>query len=346
MARAAVVILNHNGAHHLQQFLPSVLANSAGADIMVADNGSGDGSLELLRTRFPEVKIIAFPVNYGFCEGYNRALEQVEATLCVLLNSDVEVPAGWLGPVLELFDRDARLAAAQPKIRAYRQPETFEYAGAAGGWIDALGYPFCRGRLLGALERDDGQYDDTEQVFWASGACMFVRTDLFRSSGGFDPHFFAHMEEIDLCWRLQNSGYRIAATGHSAVYHLGGGTLAAGHPRKTYLNFRNGFMLLVKNLPAGEMLWKLPVRTVLDLLSALVFAAGGRFGHAAMVLRAQFFVWTRFFSILRRRRGPHLPSHRLKGVARRVLLFDYYARGIRRFSALGLSNTRADSAGF
>lgn len=346
MARVAVVILNHNGAHHLQQFLPSVLANSAMADIIVADNGSNDGSLELLRTRFPEVKTIAFPVNYGFCGGYNRALEQVEAPLCVLLNSDVEVPADWLAPVLELFDRDALLAAVQPKIRSYRQPELFEYAGAAGGWIDALGYPFCRGRLLEALERDDGQYDDTAQVFWASGACMFIRTDLFRTAGGFDPHFFAHMEEIDLCWRLQNSGYRIAATGRSAVFHLGGGTLAAGHPRKTYLNFRNGTMLLIKNLPAGELFWKLPLRAVLDFLSALVYAAGGRFGHAAMVLRAQFFIWTRFFSILKRRRGKHLPSQRLTGVARRLLLFDYYARRIRRFRDLGLSSTRADSAGF
>jgi len=246
----AVVILNYNGRTYLERFLPSVLRSTyPRLEVVVADNRSTDGSLDFLRTQHPSVRILANPSNEGFAQGYNTALAQVSAEISVLLNSDVEVEPGWIEPVVALMAGDERIAACQPKILDWNAPDRFEYAGAAGGWIDSFGYPFSRGRVFDTCERDTGQYDDPAPVFWATGAAMFVRTAVFLAHGGFDPYFFAHQEEIDLCWRLQRAGYRIYACPASVVRHVGGGTLPQGNPRKTYLNFRNNLVMLWKNLP-------------------------------------------------------------------------------------------------
>ena len=244
--KVAVVILNWNGAALLQRFLPSVCAHTPAhlADIVVADNGSTDNSVELLAREFPQVLLLPFPRNYGFAEGYNRALDELDYEYTVLLNSDVEVTAHWLEPLLEFVESHPDVAACQPKIRSLREPEKFEYAGAAGGFIDRYGYPFCRGRLFGTLETDCGQYDDPLDIFWASGAALFVRTAVYREVGGLDPGFFAHMEEIDLCWRIHLAGYRIAVVPQSRVHHQGGASLDAANPQKTYLNFRNNLLML------------------------------------------------------------------------------------------------------
>jgi len=283
----AVVILNFNGAQLLQQFLPVVIRHSGTAQIIVADNASTDNSLTLLHQSFPQVKVIALDKNYGYSGGYNRALAQVNTEYAVLLNSDVEVTESWLQPLIHLMDADSSIAAVQPKIRSFHQREYFEYAGAGGGFMDALGYPFCRGRIFNFLEKDTGQYNDTREVGWASGACLMLRTSVFRKLGGLDETFFAHMEEIDLCWRMVRSGYKVYYCGSSTVYHVGAGTLAYGHPRKVYLNFRNNLRLLMYHLPPLQLVWKLPLRLVLDWLAAIRFAGQGNFNSASAVLRAQ-----------------------------------------------------------
>ncbi|MBE5032846.1 glycosyltransferase family 2 protein [Gallalistipes aquisgranensis] len=282
-----VVILNWNGEEHLRRFLPSVVdATPAEAEIVVADNGSTDGSLVLLRERFPGVTLLLLDRNYGYAEGYNRALAQLEADYFVLLNSDVETPRGWLGPLVERMESDPSIVALAPKLLAYGDRGRFEYAGASGGFLDMLGYPFCRGRILSTLERDEGQYDTAREVFWASGACMVVRAGMFRELGGFDGKFFAHMEEIDLCWRAQLRGYRVWIEPRSRVWHLGGGTLPNNTPRKIYLNYRNNLAMLYKNLPAGRVEAILFLRMVLDGLSALVFLLQGRPDFFREVFRA------------------------------------------------------------
>jgi GT2 family glycosyltransferase len=274
MTRVAVVILNYNGRHLLEKFLPSVVRFTPGAQVIVADNGSSDDSLDFLRATFPDVGIIAIATNLGFCGGYNYALKKVQAEYTVLLNSDVEVTERWADPVIRILDEQKDVAAAQPKILSYNQRDRFEYAGAAGGYVDALGYPFCRGRIFDFIEKDTHQYDDTRPVFWATGACLFVRTDLFNKLGGFDEDFFAHMEEIDLCWRLKRSQYRVFYVAESIIYHIGGATLASGSSRKVYFNFRNGLYLVIKHLPGPELIWKLPVRVMLDWVAAFVFLFG------------------------------------------------------------------------
>ncbi len=286
MSRVAVVILNYNGEKFLQQFLPFVLQYSQGTAIVVADNASTDTSVSILRQQFPTVRLLQLEQNYGFCGGYNRALKQVEADYYVLLNSDVEVTAHWLEPMLALMESNGRIGAVQPKIRAYHQRSHFEYAGAGGGFIDLLAYPFCRGRIFDAVEMDEGQYNDDREIFWATGACMLVRSEVYHKLGGLDEDFFAHMEEIDLCWRMKRSGYTIYYAGNSTVYHVGGGTLSKINPRKTYLNFRNGLALMVKNLPWSSLGWKLPLRMALDLVAALRFVVQGQLDHAGAVLRA------------------------------------------------------------
>jgi GT2 family glycosyltransferase len=283
----AVVILNFNGAQLLQQFLPVVIRHSGTAQIIVADNASTDNSLTLLHQSFPQVKVIALDKNYGYSGGYNRALAQVNTEYAVLLNSDVEVTESWLQPLIHLMDADSSIAAVQPKIRSFHQREYFEYAGAGGGFMDALGYPFCRGRIFNFLEKDTGQYNDTREVGWASGACLMLRTSVFRKLGGLDETFFAHMEEIDLCWRMVRSGYKVYYCGSSTVYHVGAGTLAYGHPRKVYLNFRNNLRLLMYHLPPLQLVWKLPLRLVLDWLAAIRFAGQGNCSSAAALFRAQ-----------------------------------------------------------
>lgn len=286
MMHIAVVILNYNGEKLLRQFLPSVLANSGDASVIVADNGSTDQSVALLEKEFPTVTIIRLEDNYGFCKGYNKALQQVTADIYILLNSDVAVTPDWLTPLRDLFVHDADIDAVQPKILSYRERTRFEYAGAGGGFIDALGYPFCRGRLFDYVEEDHGQYNDERPIFWATGACLAIRATTYHELGGLDEDFFAHMEEIDLCWRIHRTGHKVYYTGKSTVYHLGAGTLAYNSPRKIFLNFRNNLVMLLKHYGTGELMWKLPVRFMLDWLAALVFLLKGEAGSARAVFQA------------------------------------------------------------
>ncbi len=323
----AVVILNYNGAHLLQQFLPGVIKHSPQAQIVVADNASTDESREVVLKNFPAVKLIALDKNYGFSGGYNRALQQIDATYCVLLNSDVDVTEGWLQPMVELLDKHPDIAAVQPKILACNNREFFEYAGAGGGFLDALGYPFCRGRLFDYLEKDTGQYNDTRQVFWTSGACMMVRTSVYKDLGGLDEDFFAHMEEIDLCWRIMRANKKAYYTGSSVVYHVGAGTLAYGHPRKIYLNFLNNLRLLVYHLPTCELAWKLPMRITLDWVAALRFLFQGKTGAFAAVFKAHGNLAKHFKSVLRKRQHwkTRLPF-RAEMMYKGLIVWDYFIR--------------------
>lgn len=287
--RCSVVILNWNGAEMLRRYLPSVVSTVTGSDdeVVVADNGSTDDSVALVRSAFPSVRVITLDKNYGFAEGYNRALSEIHSTYTVLLNSDVEVTENWLHPLLSYMDQHSEVAACQPKIRSWLHREKFEHAGAAGGYIDRLGYPYCRGRVLQNVETDNGQYDTIADIFWASGACMCVRTDVYKINGGLDADFFAHMEEIDLCWRLQCRGYHIACVPQSVVYHLGGGALNYESPRKTYLNFRNNLLMLYKNLPDKNLHGVLRWRWVLDYLAALHLLLTGKLRNAVAVYQAR-----------------------------------------------------------
>jgi GT2 family glycosyltransferase len=268
----AVVILNWNGEKLFDTFLPSVLQNSAteNIEIIVADNASSDHSVEHIRKNYPSVKIISLESNYGFAEGYNQTLKKLKADYFVLLNSDVKVTPNWIESCIAIFEADKTIAAVQPKILSYNEPENFEYAGAGGGFIDKFGYPFCRGRILNRIERDSGQYNHKSPIFWASGACMFVRAEAFKTAGGFDGDFWAHMEEIDLCWRMKSRGYKIVYQPESVVYHLGGGTLSYGSPRKIYLNFRNNLFMLFKNLPKHQFKRIFLARMILDGVLSLI----------------------------------------------------------------------------
>ena len=284
---AEIVILNWNGLGHLQRFLPGVVAASPeGVGVTVADNGSTDGSVAWVARNFPAVRLIRFDRNYGFAEGYNRALELLDAELCVLLNSDVETPRGWLEPILREMKEHSDVAAAAPKLRSCTDPSSFEYAGAAGGYIDWLGYPFCRGRILQHLERDEGQYDDARDLFWVSGAAFCCRRDVFLQLGGFAPDFFAHMEEIDLCWRMQLAGYRVRIVPQSCVYHLGGGTLSCDSPRKIYYNHRNNLAMLFRCAPAGQRIAAALLRPLLDAAAAFSYLLQGRRKSFVSVWRA------------------------------------------------------------
>ena len=277
MKRTAVVILSWNGCQHLEHFLPSVIEHTPDSvEIVVADNGSTDNSIQFLTENYPTVRIIALEKNYGFAEGYNRALEQIDAEYFVLLNSDVEVSAGWLEPLVATLTNNSTVAAVAPKLRSYSARDCFEYAGAAGGYIDFLGYPFCRGRILSTMEKDTGQYDTPSEVFWASGAAFCCRADVFRLLGGFDSDYFAHMEEIDLCWRMQLAGYRIMVEPRSVVYHLGGGTLPNESPKKIYLNYRNNLSMLFKCAPTWQRIVVAVVRPVCDILSAVIYLLRGQ----------------------------------------------------------------------
>ncbi len=291
--KVAVVILNWNGEQMLRQFLPSVVEHSVlpetlgEAVVYVADNGSTDDSLALLAKEFPMVSTIVFDENYGFADGYNKAFEQIDAEYAVLLNSDVEVTAGWLIPLVEYMDAHPQVAACQPKLKAYHQREEFEYAGAMGGYLDRYGYPYCRGRIFDTIEKDLGQYDADVPLLWATGACLVVRLPIYKEVGGLDGRFFAHMEEIDLCWRLRLRGYEVRSVASSVVYHVGGATLNAGHPRKTFLNFRNNLLMLYKNLPEGELRKVLFVRALLDYVAAAMFLLKGEWGNVKAVFRAR-----------------------------------------------------------
>jgi len=288
-ASVAIVILNWNGSAFLQKFLPSVMASAyVNKKIFVADNASTDNSIQFLQQHYPEINIIQNSSNQGFAKGYNSALKQVNADYYVLLNSDVEVTVNWITPVIELMESDKSIAACQPKLLAYGNKTQFEYAGASGGWIDTLGYPFMRGRVFDICENDNGQYDDVQQCFWASGAALFVRAKVYHQLGGLDEYFFAHQEEIDLCWRMQLAGHKIFVQPASVVYHVGGGTLPKGNSLKTFLNFRNNLIMLAKNLPPAAAVWKIPFRIMLDILSALRGLLSGDGGYFFAICKAHY----------------------------------------------------------
>ncbi len=333
---AAIVILNFNGKHYLQKFLPAVLTSTyPNKKIVVADNGSVDGSVNMLKTDFPTIEIIQLDKNYGFAEGYNRALAQVQADYFILLNSDVEVVPGWIEPVLDLMESDANIAACQPKILAYNDKRLFEYAGACGGWLDAYGFAFSRGRVFDICEPDNGQYNDAQQVFWASGAAMFVRAEVYTRLGGLDPYFFAHMEEIDLCWRMQLAGYTVMCCPASIVYHIGGGTLPKGNARKVFLNFRNNLIMMCKNLPWYEKFWKLPFRIMLDIVFALKNLLAGQTAPCGAVFKAHFAVidWMlkkKIQGITPRRK----PLKSLHGVYNSSIVWQHFVRKKTTFSEI------------
>ena len=334
MSKVAVVILNYNGRKFLEQFLPTVIASCdpALAEVVVADNASTDDSVAFMRERFPDIRLIENGSNGGFATGYNLALQQVDAQYYVLLNSDIEVPMGWIEPVVALMDADPQIAACQPKILSYHQKEKFEYAGACGGFIDKYGYPFCRGRVFQQLETDEGQYDTPMEVFWATGACMFVRADLYHRIGGLDDSFFAHMEEIDLCWRLKNAGYKVFCCPQSKVYHIGGGTLPKNSPRKTYLNFRNNLSLLEKNLPEGRVRRTISYRILLDWVAAFKFLFEGCGKDFCMVFKAHWDFYKRLKTLRQVRKSY---AHRqVSCVYQRNIVFDSILRRKKKYSDL------------
>ncbi len=302
--QTAIVILNWNGEKLLPEFLPSVIKHSQldGTEIIVADNGSSDRSMALLEEQFPEVTRLQLPENYGFARGYNEALRQIDAKYYILLNSDVEVTEGWLKPMIEILEKDDSVAAVQPKILSWHKKDEFEYGGAAGGFIDKLGFPFCRGRILDVVEKDNGQYNDEVNIFWASGACFAVRASLYHKTGGFDSDFWAHMEEIDLCWRLKNFGYQIRYTPYSQVYHLGGGSLPYNNPRKLFLNFRNSLFMLYKNCPANRLFKVIVVRMILDGIAAFKLLAEGNFKGISAVLKAHYALYSNWDRLKAKRR--------------------------------------------
>ena len=334
MKRVAVVILNYNGKKFLEEFLPNVIANTDAslADIVVADNASTDGSKEFMRERFPEIRLIDNGSNGGFATGYNLALRQIEAEYFVLLNSDIEVAPHWIEPVIAMMDADPDIAACQPKILSYHEKNKFEYAGASGGFIDKYGYPFCRGRVFQNLEEDHGQYDEPCEVFWATGACMFVRADLYLGHGGLDDSFFAHMEEIDFCWRMKNLGYKIYCCPQSKVYHIGGGTLPKSSARKTYLNFRNNLSLLYKNLPSNRVFWVIVYRILLDWVAALKFLFEGSFADFWAVTRAHFAFYRRIPSIRKVRKTLH--NNKVSQMYDRNIVFENFLKGKKTFADL------------
>ena len=329
--KVAVIILNWNGKDLLKEFLPSVVNNSPNANVYVADNASTDDSVAYLKSSFPEVKIIHNSVNGGFAKGYNDALLYVKEEILILLNSDVEVTDNWIPPLVSEFEKDPDTAALQPKILDYRRRDYFEYAGAAGGYIDKMGYPYCRGRIFETIEQDNGQYDDTREIFWASGACFAIRRKVFFEAGQFDEDFFAHQEEIDLCWRIFNLGLKVKAVGQSTVYHLGGATLNNIRPQKTFLNFRNSLFALLKNAPDDLFYRLIFYRLVLDAFAGIKFLYELKPAHTAAVLRAHFSFYSSFKKTLKKRKNsfPRPKYYHNTSVVR-----SYYVDGKTRFSDL------------
>lgn len=329
----AIVILNWNGRSLLQTFLPSVLATRyESLQVVVIDNGSTDESVSFLRSNYPQVNVVSLSRNEGFAKGYNLGLQQIEADYFLLLNSDVEVHADFLQPMISLLEKDATLAACQPKILSYNKKEEFEYAGASGGWIDQLGYPFARGRVFETLETDNGQYDQVSPIFWASGAALFIRSSVFRSLGGFDPYFFAHQEEIDLCWRIQLAGFRIVACPQAIVWHMGGSTLPKGNAKKTFLNYRNNHIMLLKNMPIRTLLWVWPLRLALDGLAAWRALVGGDPGYWWAVARAHFAVYGWLLWGQKESLFPTNRSGQLQGMYRGSILWNYFVAGKKTFA--------------
>ncbi len=327
----AIIILNWNGKALLERFLPFVVEYSEDALVVLADNASSDSSVEFVKQNYPRIQIVVNEANLGFAGGYNKALEAVDADLYCLLNSDVEVTPGWLNPVLDLFNSQPEAGIVQPKIKDLKNRSHFEYAGAAGGFLDFFGYPFCRGRIFQSLEEDYGQYDDSREIFWATGACMFIKRDLFVSLGGFDTDYFAHQEEVDLCWRAHNNGYRVYYTGASEVFHLGGSTLSNMNPKKTFLNFRNSLYSITKNLPARKALPIVFSRLILDGIAAVRFLFQFKIGHAWAILRAHLSFYRHVPKMLRKRERQHFVE---KYAITTSIVWSYYVRRIRTFGIL------------
>ena len=331
----AIVILNWNGRHFLEKFLPFVTASLCpGAEVIIADNASTDDSIPFVRQHYPQLRIIEMDRNLGFAGGYNEALRQIDSDYYVLLNSDVEVSPGWLEPVIALLEKDPTIGACQPKIRMYDDKSSFEYAGAAGGWLDYLGYPFARGRVFDVCEADTGQYDQSEPIFWASGAALFIRARIFHELNGLDTYFFAHQEEIDLCWRMQLAGYKVYACPQSVVYHVGGGTLPKGNERKVFLNFRNNLIMMAKNLPPAQCLWKIPLRFLLDSISAWksLLAGEGVYFMAVLEAHLAFLKWV----ALKRKQSifPGKKGGRLLGWYSGSVVWQYFVVGKKTFSEI------------
>ncbi|MEZ2441056.1 glycosyltransferase family 2 protein [Chitinophaga sp. RCC_12] len=331
----AVVILNWNGRSFLEKFLPSVCRSTYGnLQLVLADNASTDDSVAFVAEHYPQIRIIQNPRNDGFAGGYNDALQHVQADIYVLLNQDVEVEPGWIEPVVALMQQDTKIAACQPKMRAYKDPDEFEYAGAAGGWMDILGYTFCRGRILYTTEKDNGQYDDVKDIFWATGAALFIRSACYHQVGGFDRDFFAHMEEVDLCWRLQRAGYRICYCPGSRVFHVGGGSLPQGNPRKLYLNFRNNLMMLWKNLHSEDRWIVLVQRFFLDILAGVKSLVAGKPKDMAAIYRAyrDYYRWRRNY--VKKDNLPEMKLMKMSGVFHGIMIWRYYFLGHKHFSEL------------
>jgi GT2 family glycosyltransferase len=339
--KTAIVILNWNGAHLFSEFLPSVIRHSLieGVIIYVADNGSTDNSVDYLREHFPVVNIISLKKNFGFAKGYNLALQQIEADYYVLLNSDVEVTPGWLIPCIQRLESQPEMAALQPKVLSYARRHQFEYAGAAGGFIDRWGFPFCRGRILSETEDDHGQYDQPVSLFWATGACMVIRARVFHENGGFDDDFFAHMEEIDLCWRLKNKGWQIGLEPAGTVYHLGGATLSYFSPQKVYLNFRNNLWMLLKNLPENKVVQVLFFRMLLDGVAAIHFLLSGKVHAFRSVFNAHITFWKNLYRFVEKRRQllPGVTKNMHPEIFKGSMVYRFYIKKQRKFSEFKFS---------
>jgi len=331
MDKLAIVILNWNGKALLERFLPSVMQFSAEASVYVADNASADNSIAFLKEHYPTVKIIQNKENGGYAKGYNDALEHIDAELFCLLNSDVEVTENWLKPILHQFEKNKEVAIIQPKILDAKRKTHFEYAGAGGGYLDKLGYPFCRGRVFDTLEEDKGQYNDTLDIFWASGACLFIKKGAFESLNGFDVQYFAHQEEIDLCWRAQNKGYSIKYVGSSTVYHLGGATLNEMNPKKTFLNFRNSLFSILKNLPLQKAVPILFLRLLLDAIAGIRFLLQFKFGHFWAIIRSHFSFYWYFPAMYQKRKNANyvLNYYRTKSI-----VWSYFVKQKKKFNIL------------
>ena len=337
MKKVAVVILNWNGEKLLKKFLPSVVQTIPEyAEVIIADNASTDSSIHFLNSFYPGIKIIQNTTNGGFAKGYNDALKHIHNEYLVLLNSDIETPNNWIEPVVQFMEKNPKIGAAMPKILQYEKKTHFEYAGAAGGYIDKWGFPFCRGRIFNALEEDQGQYNNNTSIFWATGACMFVRNDVFKRLRGFDEFFFAHMEEIDLCWRMQRAGYLIYAIGESHVYHLGGGTLNKLSPRKTFLNFRNNLLLLVKNHPSQKFLLKMTQKLLLDGLAGLKFLLEGNIKHFFAVFKAHisFYGNLKKYLKIRKQLKQQLPKKEITGIYKPSIAKEYFISKKNKYSDL------------
>ncbi|WP_353140179.1 glycosyltransferase family 2 protein [Pseudopedobacter sp.] len=333
--KVSVVILNWNGKKHLAEFLPTVYNSQyENLEIVVGDNASTDDSVAFIKTYFPLVKVIENQENLGYAGGYNEILKQVTADYYVLLNSDVEVPPYWINPVIEMMESDSQIAIAQPKIKSFYQRTHFEYAGAAGGFIDKYGYPLCRGRIFDSLEKDEGQYNDIKEIFWASGCALFIKSSVWKRLNGLDSAFFAHMEEIDICWRAKNLGFKVMYCGYSEVYHVGGGTLNTESPYKTYLNFRNNGFLLKKNLKPSVSCFLIPFRFCLDFLALLRFASKRQFGNAAAISKAHRAICMAF---LKRKIAYNKDISKLPnsiGLYPKSIVWDYFVRKKKNFTDL------------